>query len=308
MTRFLSALAVGAVVAGAAPPVHAYCRTTTCDANKPEENCVRESGCIITGLPLFWAGRCISFGVGHDGSPKRGIDYDTAVAVISEGYLAWQNADCGAGLGPSLNMHVSTAPILCEEQRYNKFIGNANAWIFQDEDWPYQKVANHLALTTLTFNPETGEIYDVDVEINSADNSISVGDQNVTNDLLSIVTHEAGHFFGLSHTLVPGATMAPDYDSGTTDMRSIEADDVAGICEIYPPDRKAPPCENSVNPRRGFLSECGVDEAEENGCCATAPGTTRGSAGPALLLGGLGVAFFALRRRRKSDARRAGVR
>ena len=67
MTRFLSALAVGAAVAGAAPPVHAFCRTTTCDANKAKEQCVKEGGCIVTGLPLFWAGRCISFGVDHEG-------------------------------------------------------------------------------------------------------------------------------------------------------------------------------------------------------------------------------------------------
>ena len=35
-----------------------------------------------------------------------------------------------------------------------------------------------------------------------------------------------------------------------------------------------------------------MDEPEESGCCATAPGTTRGSSGPALLLGGLGSCFL----------------
>ena len=295
MTRILLALAVGAVVAGAAPPVYAYCRTTTCDPNK--EPCVRENGCIVTGFPLSWAGRCILFGVDVEGSPKRGIDYDSAVAVISDAYRTWQAADCG-GAGPSLQMQLSQEPILCQEQQYNKIDGNANAWIFQDDEWPYPTNANQLALTTLTFSPETGEIYDVDVEINSAENAISLGDEGVTNDLLSIVTHEAGHFFGLSHSTVRGATMIADYDNGSVDMRSLEDDDVAGICEIYPPDRQTTPCKDSLIPRHGFLAECGVDEPKDSGCCATAPGATRGSTGPALFAAGLGLALFTLRRRR----------
>src|SRR5688572_3042639 len=119
MTRILLALAVGAVVAGAAPPVYAYCRTTTCDANNPDEQCVKENGCIVTGHPLSWAGRCLLFGVDAEGSPKRGISYDTAAGVISDAYLTWQAADCG-GAGPSLIMQLSQEPILCQQQEYNK--------------------------------------------------------------------------------------------------------------------------------------------------------------------------------------------
>jgi MYXO-CTERM domain-containing protein len=298
MNRLLAALAVGAVVAAAAPAVHAFCRTTTCDASDPEENCVRENGCIVTGHPLYWAGRCISFGVDHLGSPKRGIDYDTALGVIIDAFLSWEFADCN-GAGPSLEMRPSPeGPILCDEHRYNKYIGNANAWIFHDDEWPYPKNANHLALTTLTFDPTTGEIYDVDVEINSADNPLSVTDQNVTNDLLSIVTHEAGHFFGLSHSTVSGSTMVSDYDNGSIDMRSLGPDDIEGICELYPPDRPTTPCDNSLIPRRGFLAECGVDEPDDSGCCATAPGSTGTNSGTAIFASALGLALLTVRRRR----------
>ena len=63
-----------------------------------------------------------------------------------------------------------------------------------------------LALTTLSFT-EAGEIYDVDVEVNTADHDIVLEPLPGQADLLSVCTHEAGHFFGLSHSTVPDATM-----------------------------------------------------------------------------------------------------
>ena len=103
--NFLSAGVLAAIV-GAAPAASAFCRTTTCDQNNRNEQCVKEDGCIVTGLPLYWTGRCISFSVDYQGSPKRGIPYDTALSVISEAYRQWQNADCGEGQSPSLSMRL----------------------------------------------------------------------------------------------------------------------------------------------------------------------------------------------------------
>lgn len=72
-------------------------------------------------------------------------------------------------------------------------------------------------------------------------------------DLQNTVTHEAGHFVGLAHPcsatgsprctdpVPPGAvpyaqrTMAPTTQPGETSKRALSADDVAGVCAIYPP-------------------------------------------------------------------------
>ena len=90
---------LGAAVALAtsvlAPDALAYCRTTTCDPNNPKHQCeIDAKKCVQTGFPLFWRGRCISFGIDHQGSPLRKITRDQAVAVISQAYREWINQDC----------------------------------------------------------------------------------------------------------------------------------------------------------------------------------------------------------------------
>jgi hypothetical protein len=84
-------------------------------------------------------------------------------------------------------------------------------------------------------------------------------------DLQSIVTHEAGHFLGMSHSADPLATMRRDYTAGSDSFRDLAPDDVAGICAIYPPDQPAP-CNG--NPDRGFSNICGIFPSGNGGFCA----------------------------------------
>ncbi|HEY3234834.1 MAG TPA: matrixin family metalloprotease, partial [Polyangiaceae bacterium] len=199
---------------------------------------------------------CVSFGVGAQGSPKLGIDFATAESVIKGAFTNWISVDCG-GAFPSLNMQ-SFGAIFCNHVEANEQAANANAWIFRDDAWPYAPEGGFdgtYALSCTTFDITTGQIYDVDVEINSFGSQITVGDVNVGADLASIVTHEAGHFLGLEHSSVVGATMAPAYQLGDTSLRSLEPDDAAGLCGLYPPVRQAEP-NPSCLPRQGFSRDC----------------------------------------------------
>jgi len=52
-------------------------------------------------------------------------------------------------------------------------------------------------------------------------------------DLQGVLTHEYGHALGLGHSGNGQATMAPSVGAGQTSIRSIHADDIAGIQCIY---------------------------------------------------------------------------
>lgn len=52
-------------------------------------------------------------------------------------------------------------------------------------------------------------------------------------DIQGVMTHEYGHALGLDHSMVPGATMGITTADRGIDLRSIEADDIAGVRFLY---------------------------------------------------------------------------
>lgn len=296
-----SALAVGLGVLFAAGSASAFCRTTTCTPGECQPNAAC-ANCLEGGLPLYWPGGCTSFSVQVAGSLLRGITAETTATLVSNGLAKWMGVDCG-GAGPSLKL-FRTEDVACDKQEYNQDSPNANIWMYRDDRWPYAGTGSTLALTTVTYNVKTGEIYDADVEINSIEVPLTVGDQSIQADLDSIITHEAGHFLGLSHSCDKNATMYAQYQYGDTGLRSLEPDDVQGICDIYPPGKDTSSCDPT--PRHGFASDCGAP-LDDNGCCTTAPG--RPGHTSALAVGGLVVVVgIGAGRRRRRAARRADRR
>jgi hypothetical protein len=294
--RQLLAFATFTIAFSTGASAFAFCRTTTCDPNDPKQMCSGTPLCPVTsGRPLFWKSLCVSFGVHELGSPLRGISFDQSRSVVTDGFLRWLNIDCGGGAPPGLQISDFGA-ISCDRREYNSETdgGNANVWIFRDDEWPYETGSHTLALTTITFEKETGEIFDADVELNSAQNNLTIDTDNPAADLPSIVTHEAGHFLGLSHTQVEGATMVAVYRPGNTDLRTLEADDIAGMCAIYPPNRDT--VTTSCEPRHGFLKGC-YEPTEDKGCSTVSPGRhTKAPSAPAGLFGLLAIMLYGFRR------------
>ncbi len=71
------------------------------------------------------------------------------------------------------------------------------------------------------------------------DESDISGDGAFTYDFLTVILHEAGHALGLGHSLDPNAVMMPYADRGGA-LRTLSADDIAGIQEIYGPGDDIP--------------------------------------------------------------------
>lgn len=286
--------ALGLLTALDARPAAAYCRTAACD----DGTGARCTPPLPTdcGKPIFWPKPCVSFSMQRDASNQ--VTLDLATKVFVDAFQTWMDADCGGGAHPRIEV-VDLGPVECHAHEYNQKAANANIILFQDEVWPHPGAGSTLALTTVTYSVDSGEIYDADMELNSANTQFTTGDTSVGYDLPSIATHETGHFLGLSHSTDPTATMYRDYIPGTTGLRTLEPDDIAGICAIYPPG-DAIPDSCDPTPRRGFSSICSPAPVDQDtgGCCSTAPGAPRGlgTAAVAALVVGLGIA--ARRRRR----------
>jgi hypothetical protein len=303
----LARAGAGVVTLLVATSAGAFCRTTTC--NPKQEHCAIEGGCNMSGQPLFWQEKCLSFGTQKDGSHRRtsfepnGISYEVADRVFQLAFAAWTSANCG-GRSPSFKVW-DLGPIECGQPEFNDLLPNANVWMFRDNDWPYKNQLDTLALTTVMFERSTGAILDADVEINSFSplQALSTSDlpAEVGQDLQAIATHEAGHFLGLSHSKVATATMNANYRSGDLDYRSLDKDDIAGICEIYSPDREAPDC-TGPHPPHGFSRYCGGGAAPEVSGCSFRVGERNGSDTLALFMGC--IAVLALRKARDSASLR----
>jgi hypothetical protein len=230
----------------------AYCRTNTCEQDKENPNCGfdPQTGCLSGGKSLYWNRGCFSFSVQAAASPLRHISYEQATETISTAMAVWSNAECGGG---KLGIDAVLFPaVVCDQAEYNTDGPNANLWVFRDDAWPYQDDGRTLALTLVTFNVKTGEIYDADVEVNSHAAPLS-RESGAT--LAEIATHEAGHVYGLAHSNETGAIMFPNYSTLTGISASLTDDDLSGVCSIYPPATSSPSCD--ATPRHGFSAECG---------------------------------------------------
>lgn len=256
--------AFGLLVLGAAPSAWAFCSATSCNPGDPAQRCKSDakSRCVLSGLPLFWPSSCVTFSIQSSAAPKAGIDYDGAKASLERAFDTWANADCD-GQAPSLRFALSQ-PVNCDASEYNTSRRNANILVFRDDEWPYEGGEDALGLTRLRFDPDgnVGELWDADIEVNAVTEPLSVNDPKANEvDLVSLLTHELGHALGLAHSLDEEATMIAGYETGSTSLRSLGDDDIAGVCSIYPPGRKTGT--DSCEPRHGFSKLCGAEQPAE---------------------------------------------
>jgi hypothetical protein len=286
----LHGVALGALsllLAGASD-ARAFCRLTT-------EMPVAGATCAQGGIPLAWHRQCISFSVMKREMPDPPLAQIRQVA--DQSFRTWNLVACS---GHTVGLSISQTPELgaCGLPEYNTHAPNANTVIFVS-DWTGRDLPQDaIGLTLVWHNPDTGEIYDADMQLNEAIGSIAICDSicppgNI--DLQNVMTHEAGHFLGLGHTPVRTATMSPVATPGETSKRILADDDKQGLCAIYA-DLPAAKCKaQDFVPNHGFSPKCMPPSSSSmsmrsSSCSAgPAPGGGMASAGAAPL-----CALFAL--------------
>lgn len=165
-----------------------------------------------------------------------GISASQLQAAVDRAFTTWHN--------------VSTASVSAQ------FAGYTNAKPFEDDGRVVIGFLNEpdeedtLGATNYTIDSVTGEIIESDIFFNSTFPwSVSASGDSDAFDLESIALHEIGHLWGLGHSAIgetelrsggrrviaSGAALFPiAFSPGNTKGRALQADDIAGISDLYP--------------------------------------------------------------------------
>ena len=219
------ALVLGAILAFPATG-HAFVLRTTAD-----------------GVPVHWP--TVPITVYVDPSVTQ-LDPE-ALTAVECAFSAW--ASVSGTSAPSVNVAVGVADAIGYQA------GAANRCTVRYEAAGYAPAGNALAVTVLSYEDD-GTIVDADIVINGAANrqfQVLTGAEGGTPrgratdatssvfDIEEVVTHEAGHFFGLAHNNADtSVVMYYETDADTIAKRELTADDESGLRAIYPEDASSP--------------------------------------------------------------------
>lgn len=271
----------------------AFCRTTTAPA--PPSN---GDACVAAGAPLFHRSQCLPYQL--TAAESAVVPNAVLAETLARAFQTWTkpNALCVPGIR-AVELGASNQSTIAGHQVSGP---NQNLVGFP-ATWAHAGSADTLAFPTLTFNATTGEILDVDLELNRSV-AWSFADEPAGDriDLQSVLTHAVGHMLGLAHSSVPTSAMYPTYAAGSTTPRTLDADDEAAICAVYPNrDQRlaasglvaSTGCNLTTGDPNGSCSDPDIT----HGCASAARGTRTGSSLGIGIVAAL--ALLGMRRRRR---------
>ena len=260
----------------------AWCQSYNVDQTSP-------GVCQTQGVPLAWRRPCIGYGI--DARAGFDIDFDQLSNIARTSIEKWTSVDCG---GDSVGLSVLPweEPTLCNKAEFDQQGRNVNTIAFVSE-WssnanPQEQSFDPGAIAlTIVWFPANGEIVDADILINENQGPFVIcpptgceNSQLLGADLESVLTHEAGHFFGLAHSEDETSTMVATYPRGSIDNRTLEQDDIDGMCTIYQPGSVPGQCD--YEPATGLSLTC--EGSKLVGSCAITPGLEQTDHRPLVVL------------------------
>ena len=176
---------------------------------------------------------------------------------------------------------------------------HVNKIVIRNQDWSDSacETGDTIACTTVVYRRGAGELLDADIDLNDRDFDFALDPSTSPGaiDLVSVLTHETGHFVGFDHSDWEESVMYPQLHPGEL-RRSLAADELGTLCETYPAG------ECTVANDLGQY-DCAPAWQPASCACRAAPGAGRPDGGAALLLLAAAGCLFA---HRKRAGRRSG--
>jgi hypothetical protein len=163
------------------------------------------------------------------------ISQANALATVIAAAKSWEDVNTSYF---TVNPHQFMGP---PEIQPTLAVDGQNSMIFDIAGVNFAPGGSVIAFVRSVVDLSDGHTLDADLVFNDRDFYSSISTPNLTPapagqisvDLQAVVTHEYGHYFGLDHTSVTGATMIP-FISNDISQRTLELDDRAGISDVYP--------------------------------------------------------------------------
>jgi MYXO-CTERM domain-containing protein len=273
---------------------HAYCRESL--ESQSSGPCVETPGVPL----LHWTRSCMTYVFNENIVARLPLLTEREIRDgFNESFSTWRKVDCGNGGSGQDAFYAEQADGFTATSKSEFLFEVRNESVVsartRDEWAALEHDPNALALTLLWHDAETGEILDVDMELDTGAGRFANCDRPCGRDMMDLrntITHEAGHLLGLGHSPIAGSTMLADAPDGEVEKRTLEKDDEKGYCSLDLPGFECPDtsCQCPAAPiihENKTVTKCGCSVP---GAGAEAPWSGL------LALGAVGVLRYARRR------------
>jgi hypothetical protein len=276
------------------------------------------TGPTKAGNYLRWESGCIF--VTPDAAGTKQIPGDIELQVIETAIATWNTASASCSYVEIVAEPPADREVGRDGLNLIKFRDSSWCRPAIEDDPPRCYAESAAGITTAVYvddasSDRDGAIVDADIEINGknyaiAHNGVTLGTSSCTAELINTLTHELGHLHGIEHPCLAAGdpprvdhlgrnvplcstvndpsilelTMYNFQDCGETKKSSLEADDIAAVCGIYPANADPGTCEP-------------VD-INERGCCTANVSDRPLPPASVVLLVGLTAVLMTRRRRR----------